>query len=429
MSARLFCGIDWGTTHHAFDVVDEAGKSIQSGEFRNRGDEIDAFIKRAKTWGATADVAFAIEAKDHIIISGLMLAGFQVFHLNPKKCDRFRDRVAASGSKTDALDAFVLASSLRTDIGSFHVIDTRGADLFRISRMLASRERARVEGEACINRVMNELFTSYPDILDFGSLYETAWMRRVVARYPVPSLARKATRAQLDKLIPCGVRTADRDGLLAKLKQARSFRSEADEAIIAHDIVLELETAAVLLAYSEKMYRALGREIDALAATPSADGHASDAAIIASIPGVGSLTCATLITQAASAIEARNVEGLRAISGTAPVSKKSGRQGRPGGRKVEVSMRRACRNDIRGALHNMAANNIIHDPRSKAYYATLRARGIGHAAALRRVADQVVKLMMTLLKAHQLFDLDRRTAQRQPRLNNDAKQETTLTAP
>ena len=81
------------------------------------------------------------------------------------------------------------------------------------------------------------------------------------------------------------------------------------------------------------------------------------------------------------------------------------------------------------ACSNMAANNIIHDPRSKAYYATLRARGIGHAAALRRVADQVMKLMMTLLKAHQLFDLDRRTAQRQPRLNNDAKQETALTAP
>jgi transposase len=276
---------------------------------------------------------------------------------------------------------------------------------------------------------MNELSAVFPDILKLGSLYDTTWVRRVVQRYPVPSFARKATRRELDKLIPRSVHKVDRDALLAQLKRASSFMSAANEAVIAREVVFELATAELFITHSEKLYRALGREIDALAAKPTAEGHASDAAIIASIPGVGAVTCATLITQASPAIAARNVEGLRAISGTAPVTRKSGKQGRPGGRKVEVSMRRACRHDLRRALHNMASSNIVHDPRSKTYYATLRTRGIGHADALRRVADQILRLMMALLKSHQLYDLSRRIAQRPPRPDTAINQQTSLTGP
>jgi hypothetical protein len=46
----------------------------------------------------------------------LVERGFQVYAINPKQLDRFRDRYSMSGAKDDRRDAFVLADSLRTSL-------------------------------------------------------------------------------------------------------------------------------------------------------------------------------------------------------------------------------------------------------------------------------------------------------------------------
>lgn len=422
----FFGGIDWGCTHHEFHITDADGGEVLSGVFENTLDAIHSFSEAASKVGPPEAMAFAIETKDHVLISALMLKGFHVFHVNPLQSDRFRDRFAPSGRKSDELDAMVLASALRTDPACFHAIVTMDEDHFRISRMVASREHFRLQGEAAIHRINNELARSFPDIMKWGSLYDTLWARRLVAAFPVPHHARKATAAALAKLIPASCKKVDRIALLAMLKAARSAMSEANEEVIAKDLKVELASAELSIQHDQRLYRALAKEIAKLAAVPTENGAPSDAAILSSIPGLGALTCAILLTQAGDAIESRNVNGLRAIGGTAPVTQKSGKQGRPGGRKATVTMRRACRPDIRNALHHMASTNIQLDPRSKSYYAALRARGIEHAAALRRVADQVARLIVVLLKAGQIFDPERRQRQRAARPSTASN---SLTAP
>jgi transposase len=397
--------------------------------FENCLDAIHEFVGACAKLGSPAEIGFAIETKDHVLISALLLKGFQVFHLNPKQSDRFRDRFAPSGRKSDELDALVLASALRTDPHLFHVIEEMDEDLFRISRMVASRERFRAQGEASIHRICNELARTFPDLLKLGSLYDTVWFRALVARFPVPSYARKATADALGGLVPAQCRKVDQAALLATLTSARSAMSEAHEEVIAKDLQVELASAELCIAREQRLYRALAKEIEALASAKTENGRPSDAAILSSIPGLGAMTSAILLTQAGAALDARNLKGLRAISGTAPVTSKSGKQGRPGGRKPDVSMRRACRSDLRNALHHMASNNIQLDPRSKKYYAALRARGIEHAAALRRVADQVTRLMITLLEKGQLFDAQRRQQERPPRIGGQQSTETMLTVP
>ena len=48
--------------------------------------------------------------------------GFNVYSINPKQLDRFRDRFTVSGAKDDSRDADVLADSLRTDMRAFRKI-------------------------------------------------------------------------------------------------------------------------------------------------------------------------------------------------------------------------------------------------------------------------------------------------------------------
>jgi hypothetical protein len=60
-------------------------------------------------------VAIGIEIPRGAIVETLVERGFQVYAINPKQLDRFRDRYSMSGAKDDRRDAFVLADSLRTD--------------------------------------------------------------------------------------------------------------------------------------------------------------------------------------------------------------------------------------------------------------------------------------------------------------------------
>ena len=426
---RFFGGLDWGCTHHEFRITDAAGVDVRSGVFENCLDAIHGFVDACAKLGSPLETAFAIETKDHVLISALLLRGFRVYHLNPLQSDRFRDRFAPSGRKSDELDALVLASALRTDLHLFHVVEEMDEDLFRISRMVASRERFRMQGEAFIHRICNELARTFPDLLKLGSLYDTVWFRALVARFPVPSYAREATAEALEELMPAQCKKVDRGAILAALTSAQSAMSEAHEEVIAKDLQVELANAELCIAHEGRLYRALAKEIAALAATKTTNGRPSDAAILSSIPGLGAMTSAILLTQAGAALQARNLKGLRAISGTAPVTSKSGKQGRPGGRKPDVSMRRACRSDIRNALHHMASNNIQLDPRSKNYYRSLRARGIEHAAALRRVADQVTRLIIALLQKGEVFDPQRRQQERPSQPGDKKSRETILTAP
>jgi hypothetical protein len=57
----------------------------------------------------------ALETDHGLLVVGLRAAGHRVFAINPKAVDRYRDRYAPSGAKSDAVDALVLAHLLRTD--------------------------------------------------------------------------------------------------------------------------------------------------------------------------------------------------------------------------------------------------------------------------------------------------------------------------
>src|SRR5215211_3245782 len=53
------------------------------------------------------------------VVEALLERGLQVFSINPKQLDRFRDRFSVAGAKDDSRDAYVLGCSLRTDRHAF----------------------------------------------------------------------------------------------------------------------------------------------------------------------------------------------------------------------------------------------------------------------------------------------------------------------
>ena len=56
-----------------------------------------------------------IETDRGLLVTSLVAAGYQVYAVNPRAVDRYRDRHAMSGAKSDGADAKLLADLVRTD--------------------------------------------------------------------------------------------------------------------------------------------------------------------------------------------------------------------------------------------------------------------------------------------------------------------------
>jgi hypothetical protein len=84
-------------------------------------------------------------------------------------------------------------------------------------------------------------------------------------------------------------------------------------------------------------------------------------------------------------------------AGTAPITRQSG--------KSKTVHARFIHNDrLVDALHMQAGAAVLHDAGTRAYYDELRARQIGHNAALRQVGNRLVGILHGCLKTHTTYD-------------------------
>jgi hypothetical protein len=136
----------------------------------------------------------------------------------------------------------------------------------------------------------------------------------------------------------------------------------------------------------------------------------SDAAILASLPGVGAFVLASLLSYAHEPLRLRNLDALRGLGGVAPVTKKSGKRGQ---KRPQILMRRARSLPLNNALHHWARIAVLRDPLAKDHYDRLRASGHSHARALRGVIDRILAVAVAMLRDRTLYDPTRRA----PRYN------------
>jgi transposase len=126
--------------------------------------------------------------------------------------------------------------------------------------------------------------------------------------------------------------------------------------------------------------------------------------ILRSWPGIGRIVLATLLTEAAEPLRARDYHALRALAGTAPVTRRSGKQ-------CFVIRRHACNGRLQNAIYHWSRVAIQRDAVARRRYDALRRRGHGHARALRSVGDRLLYALCTTLKRQTTYDPNCQTAQ------------------
>jgi len=112
LEQRGFGGLDWASQKHNVVVVDPQGKVIEDFEIEHSALGWKKFRERMQPYGS---IPFAIETSQGAAVEQLLEAGMEVYPLNPKSAQSYRERKAPSGVKGDRLDAWSFADACRVD--------------------------------------------------------------------------------------------------------------------------------------------------------------------------------------------------------------------------------------------------------------------------------------------------------------------------
>jgi transposase len=98
-------------------------------------------------------VLVALETTRGLLVDALVRSGYQVYAINPKAVNRYKDRHGVSKAKSDSLDASCLAHLLRTDRHRFRPFQLL-PEPYRLLDRLCSDLRKLVEDRT---RVVNQI--------------------------------------------------------------------------------------------------------------------------------------------------------------------------------------------------------------------------------------------------------------------------------
>ncbi len=336
-------------------------------------------------------VVIGIETDRGPWVQTLVAAGYQVVAVNPLQVARSRERHGTSGAKSDAGDAHTLADMVRTDHHQLRRI-AGDSDLAAAVKIVARAHQTLIwDRQRHLLRLRSVLRESFPAALVAFEDLTAPDVLELLGKAPDPASAARLGTAQIAAALTRAHRRNVADKAAA-IRAALAAEQLGQPPVVAAAYAVAVRAQVAVLA-------ALNAEIEALQAQVSAYfGRHPDAEVYRSQPGLGDVLAARVLGEFGD--DADRYAGARArknYAGTSPITQASG--------KKKVVLARYARNDrLTDALHQQAFSALQASAGSRAYYDALRARGIGHHAALRQLGNRLVGILHGCLKTRKPYD-------------------------
>jgi transposase len=402
---RFFVGVDWGSQQHRVCLLDGGGQVLAERDIPHEGAALAEVCDwlLAQTGARPGEIGVAIETPRGPVVEMFLERGFSVYSINPKQLDRFRDRFTVAGAKDDSRDAHVLGDALRTDRQALRRLSLQDPVLIELrewSRMLDDLQQER---NRLTNRVRDQLWRYYPQAIELGEDDLGAdWFLDVWERVPTPAKASRVSEGTIGRILKAHrIRRVDAAEALRILRQTPLWVAPGTaEAACAH-----IRTVAARLRLINQQIRDAHHQLDELCARLAAPAEGTsgqvceqrDVVILRSLPGIGRINLATLLAEGWDLLQRRDYHALRILSGTAPVTRRSGK-------KRIVVRRYACNKRLQNAVYHWSRVAMQHDPHCRRRYAEMRSRGHNHARALRGLADRLLFVLCRMLERQTPFD-------------------------
>ena len=394
----FYFGIDLGSTSHAVCCVDHLGKVVERKSFRHSPEALTDLIGWILSHAEPAQMAMSIEVPRGAIVDTLLERGVDVYSINPKQVDRFRDRYSVAGCKDDDRDAFVLADTLRTDTSLYRRV------LADDPRIIQLREATRMEDEleksmrVLSNRLWSSLNRVIPQLLEISPGADDRWLWTLLAhtKGDLKSL-RKFTKARIGSVLKKHrIRKVTSSEVQKHLKAGTLTLVDGTVDAVGRTIDMLVAQLKVLDDQLKANKQYIDKILHGLETDTGKMNEHSDAKIILSFKGIGNKIAARMLSEASQLLAERNYKALRVHSGVAPVTKRSGKT------KL-ISIRKACNVRLRLAVHHWAGVAVLHDDRAKLHYARQRQKGNSHSRALRSVGDHLLRRLTAMLEKREIY--------------------------
>jgi len=392
---RLLVGDDWAQDHHDIEVMDEAGNVL----VRRRVPEGVAGIAQLHELisrflpeqGTDVEVQVGIETGRGPWVAALIAAGYTVFAVNPLQASRYRSRHSVSGAKSDAGDAHMLADVVRTDAHQLRPAagDSPAAGAVKV---LARTHKTLIWARAAVTqRLRAQLLEYFPAAVTAFDDLDAPDNLELLAKAPDPARAKKLTRAQISAVLRHAGRykiAARTDAILAALRSPQLGQPPALTAAYAATV----RSLIAVIATLNEQVAVLQGQVEAHF------GQHPDAEIYRSQPGLGAITGARVLGEFGDDPHRYAcAKARRNYAATSPITRASG--------KKKIVAARFVHNDrLIDALMIQAFAALRVSPGARTFYDDLRARGIEHNDALRRLANRLVGILHGCLKTRTRYD-------------------------
>jgi transposase len=398
----LFVGDDWAEDHHDVEIVDDTGRVLAR---RRLSEGLDGITRLHALVGEhlpegwadwdPAEVAgmvkVGIETDRGPWVTALVATGYEVFAINPMQVARYRERHSTSGAKSDSADAHVLAEIVRLDRAHHRPVAGDSEQGEAIKLTARTHQSLIWDRTRHVLRLRSALREFFPAALQAFADLDVPDTLELLRRAPDPEQAARLPKST----ISAALRRARRRNIDAKATGLQAVL-RADQ--LRQPAVIQAAYAAIVTS-EVAVIEVLNTQIDQLGRVVSAHfGRHRDAEIYASQPGLGAILAARVLGEFGDDPHRyADAKARKSYAGTAPITRASGSK--------KVVLARYARNRRLGdALQQWAFCSMRGSPGAKAYYQQLRARNIGHQAALRQLANRLVGILHGCLKTDTTYD-------------------------
>ena len=388
-----YVGIDIAKRGHVVAVRGADGEPCgQAVGFGNDERGFSALLGRLAELGVDcSDCIVAMESTGHYWIAlweFLSERGWPVAVVNPVLTDAYRKMDSLRKTKTDKVDALVIAGFARfRGLGPTSVSPEVTDGVKQLTRYRAHlvKERTALKNRAtaCADRV-------FPELAEVVGGMKSATARALLRDFGTPGRIAETDIRTLEK----AVRTASR-GRFGRAK-AEEVKAAAKRSVgatfAAESVAFELKSLVDTVEY-------LDRQIDELEAEACREMDQEVRALLTSIPGIGDVSAATIAAEIGAPERFESPKKLVAYAGIDASTSDSGDF-----ESAENHMSKRGSSYLRYALMTAADRARVHDPYFGDYYDSMIARGKHHYVAVSGVARKLCGVILAVLRERRPYE-------------------------
>ncbi len=381
-------GIDIAKSIHYASILSTNGEVIgEAFPFENTIDGFKVLLSKVPT-SNKEQLLFGMESTAHYsnnLSNYLLTQGYTVGVINPLQTCALR-KTRIRNTKNDKIDSMVICEALSLNMHKLLSKHENMDELYELCKIyndiMTKRSRAKIQLVTYIDKIFPELAKFFKGNLHINTSYE------VLKKYTTPLKIVKARIDSLSNLMTSASHGRYKKAKALELKELASNTVGIVNSSIEFKILLVIEQIELYTKQLEEIKEQIVLRVDSL-----------DSPIM-SIPGIGHLQAATILSSIKDITLFSKPCKVLAFAGLDPTVRQSGNFN---ARSTRMSKRGSS--TLRYSLIMSSMNVVKNNKTFNDYYELKRSEGKSHYNALGHVSHKLIRVIYKLLSENIKFEL------------------------